>query len=291
MKIGISAETFSDLSEDLIKEYDINIIHSSVIMGEEAKLDGIDITASDVYRFYEESGNLPRTCAINVSEFISYFSSLLEKYDEIVHISFTSKSSGTYFNALEASKQFNGRVRVIDSLSLSTGIGLLALKASDLVKEGASNAQEIASYLDEYKKRLCVSFVVNTLTYLYKGGRCNGITMAIASVLQIKPQIVLEDGEMHSKNKYRGKDEKIIESYVNDVLSLFPSPDLERVFITSSSEDLPAEMKEKAVKILENRGFKHIYYTVAGATIATHCGPKTLGILFVNSEDVTWKKK
>ncbi len=291
MKIGISTETFSDLSEELIKEFDINIIHSNVIMGDEVKVDGVDVTSKDVFNYFERTGQMCKTSAINTSEFISYFNSLLTKYDEIVHISFTSKSSGTYNNAVMASKEFNGRVVVVDSLSLSTGMGLLALKASDLVRGGASCASEIASYLDKQKRKLCVSFVVNTLTYLYKGGRCNGITMAVANVLQIKPQIVLEDGEMQSKSKYRGKDEKVIETYVNDVLTLFPSPDLDRVFITTSSDDLPTEMRGAAEKILSKRGFKHIYYTVAGATIAAHCGPKTLGILFFNSEEVTWKKK
>ncbi len=291
MKIGVSTETFSDMSEELLKEFNIHIIHSSVIMGDEVKTDGLDITSQDVFEYYNETGKLTRTSAINVSEFTKYFEELLNDYDEVVHISFTSKSSATYSNALKASEEFNGRITVVDSLSLSTGIGLLAMKASDLVKEGKMNAHEIGAYLDKYKSRLCVSFVVNTLTYLYKGGRCNGITAAVAKVLQIKPQIVLEDGEMHSKNKYRGKDEKIISDYVNDVLSLFPIPDLERVFITTSSSDLPLEMREAAESALKKRGFKNIYYTVAGATIATHCGPKTLGILFVNSEPTNWKKK
>ncbi|MCD8203822.1 MAG: DegV family protein [Coprobacillus sp.] len=291
MKIGVSTETFSDLSDELIKEFDIHIIHSSVIMGDEVKTDGLDINSQDVFEYYDKTGMLTRTSAINVSEFTNYFEELLKDYDEIVHISFTSKSSATYFNALKASEEFNGRVLVIDSLSLSTGMGLLALKASDLVREGKMSAPMIKDYLDEYKTRLCVSFVVNTLEYLYRGGRCNGITAAVAKVLQIKPEIILEEGEMHSKNKYRGKDEKIVSSYVNDVLTLFPSPDLDRVFITTSSSDLPLEMREAAESALKERGFKHIYYTVAGATIATHCGPKTLGILFVNSEPTNWKKK
>ncbi len=291
MKLCLSAETFADIPDELVKEFDISIIHSNVIMGEEVKTDGVDIFAEDVFDYYDKTGNLTRTVAINEAQFAEYFAKLLEKYDEVIHISFTSKSSATCEEAKKAAEQFNGKVVVVDSLSLSSGIALIAMKARDFINENPNaHASEIAERLEkEVVPYTEASFVVNTLTYLYKGGRCSGLTMLIANVLHIKPQIVVDHGDMKSRSRYRGTDAKIISDYTKELLMQFPNPDLERVFITYPSAT--PEMVEAAKKLLTERGFKHIYEGHAGATISTHCGPKTLGVLFINKEPVDWSKK
>ncbi len=290
MKICLSTETFADIPTDIAKEFDVKVIHSNVIMGEEVKTDGVDITAQDVFDYYDKTGSLTRTTAINEAQFSEYFTELLKDSDQVLHISFTSKSSATCEEAKKAAEKFEGKVVVVDSLTLSSAIALIVMKARDFINESSlASAQEIAQRLEnEVIPNVQASFVVNTLTYLYKGGRCSGLTMLFANVLRIKPQIIVDHGEMRSLNRYRGTDAKIIEDYTKQLLEKFPNPDLERVYITYPSAT--PEMVEAAKRVLEERGFKTIIEGHAGATIATHCGPKTLGVLFINKEPVSWSK-
>ncbi|MCD8209474.1 MAG: DegV family protein [Coprobacillus sp.] len=290
MKICLSTETFADIPDEIAQEFDVKVIHTNVIMGEEVKIDGVDITAQDVFDYYDQTGNLTRTTAINEAQFTEYFTELLKDSDQVLHISFTSKSSATCEEAKKAAEKFDGKVVVVDSLTLSSAIALIVMKARDFINENSeATAIEIAERLEnEVIPNTQASFVVNTLTYLYKGGRCSGLTMLFANVLHIKPQIIVDHGEMRSLNRYRGADPKIIEDYTRQLLEQFPDPDLERVYITYPSAT--REMVEAARKVLEERGFKRIIEGHAGATIATHCGPKTLGVLFINKEPVSWSK-
>ncbi len=290
MKICLSTETFADLPEKLIKKYDIKIIHSSVIFGNEIKKDGLECNSQDVFDYYDKTGKLATTTAINEAEFDEYFENLLKEYDEVIHISFTSKSSLTCSNAIASSEKYEGRVQVVDSLSLSSGIALIVLKCYDLMKEHPDwNAKKLKECLEDYTKYVSASFIVNTLTYLYKGGRVKGLTAVVANVLRIKPQIILVDGDMKTGHRYMGsKDAKIVEQYIKDVFNQFPNPDLSRVFITYPSAT--DEMLDTAVKLCKERGFKEVYCCVAGATISAHCGPKTIGVLFSSLDPVKWGK-
>ena len=277
MRIAISAESTNDLTKELIQQNDVKIIPYTVVLGDKEVKDGT-IPTSDIFEFVKQNNVLPKTTAINEYEYLEYFEGIKKDYDAIVHIALSSEISSSCSNAIRASKQLEN-VYVVDSRSLSTGIGLLVLYACDLVKEGMS-ASDIAKKLDERKSKLQVSFVVERLDYLFKGGRCSSLQLLGANLLKIRPRIVLKDGKMGMDKKYRGSMGKVIAQYVQDVFADFHTPDLTRVFITYSSAT--PEMIEQAKLGCESVGFKNIYQSYAGATITSHCGENTLGILFFN---------
>ncbi len=282
MKIAISVETASDLDKELIKKYDIKVIPFTIELGERFEKDG-DITPDDIFEFVEETGILPKTSAINQFEFEDYFNHLKKDYDAIIHFSLSDRLSSVYSNACMCTRTINN-LYVINSKSLSTGIGLLAMYAAILRDKGL-NAAQIVSEVDKRIPYIQASFVVNTLNYLHKGGRCSSLAKLGALLLRLKPQIVVKDGGMEVGSKYRGKSLACVEEYCRDTLEEFTNPDKSIVFITHShaSEDMIETCKDW----LNEKGFRNIYVTVAGATITSHCGPKTIGILFFNDGGVT----
>lgn len=275
MKICISTESTADLSPELVKEYDIKVIPFSILLGEEVKRDG-DIEALDIFKFVEENKILPRTSAVNFDEYTNYFNSLLEEYDAIIHIAFGSKMSSSCTNAFRAASKLKN-VHIIDSCSLSTGIGLQCIYARELERSGLS-VEEIIKKVENRINKVQASFVVNTLEYLYKGGRCSGLSRVIGAVLRIKPQIVLRDGAMIPGKKYMGRQSGCVRKYCADTLEEFPRIDKRHVFITHSHAT--PEMIEEARNALKAQGVKNIHETIAGCTISSHCGPKCLGILY-----------
>lgn len=280
MKIAISTESTSDLSKTLLEENNIFVIRYPVLLGENVYSDGDNITPEQIFEFVDETGKLPKTSAINEFTFVDYFKNILDQgYDGIIHISLSSKISSTYKNATNAATKFDGKVKVIDSLSLSTGSGLLVLYASELAKQGL-DLDTIYNKVSNRVKYVQTSFVVNTVEYLHKGGRCSGLAKFAANILRLKPQIIMENGEMHPGKKYRGRNSQIVENYCKDILEEYNNPDLSIAFVTHTVAS--DEMIEAAKKALIDRGFKKIIETTAGCTITSHCGPKTLGILFIN---------
>ena len=278
MKIAISCESTHDLTKDLLEEFDIHSIPYHVLLGEEEGLDGV-LTPEEIFDYVDRTGVLPKTSAVNEFAFTEYFEELLKQYDAVVHISLSSSLSSSFRNASAAAGSMSN-VYVIDSKTLSTGIGLLAIYGRQLANEGKT-AVEITRAIRNRIPHLQVSFVINTMDYLYKGGRCSSLQRFGANLLRLKPQIIVNnEGKMESHNKYRGKNAEVIEDYCKDTLEEFNKPDLSMVFLTHSraSED----MIEAAKKQLELKGFKKIYITVAGCTISSHCGPKCLGILYFN---------
>ncbi|MDY6430176.1 MAG: DegV family protein [Bacilli bacterium] len=279
-KICITAETTIDLPKELLEEFDIKIIPFTIVLGEEQAKDG-EVTSKDLFDYVDRTGKLPRTSAINTFQYADFFLELLKDYDEIVHFSLSSGISSACSNAIAAVSEnhLENRVFVIDSRTLSTGIALQAFYAAKLLKKGYSGAQ----IKEKVEKRIPydqASFIIQQLNYLYKGGRCSKLAMFGANILKIKPQIVVADGVMAPGKKYRGKTDRTILEYVDDTLDQFNNPDLEQVFITytTADPDTVAKIKEK----LEMHGFKRIDITQAGGTIACHCGPETLGILYFN---------
>ena len=279
MKICISTESTADLSAKLIKENDISIIPFSVTLGDETGRDGIEITPTRIFEFVEETGVLPKTSAVNEYSYTVYFEELLTKYDAVVHLSLSSQLSSSYNNACSAAKNFNN-VYVIDSRSLSTGIGLQVLFAAKLAREN-KEPKDIVKLVLKRQPYVQASFVVNTLNYLHKGGRCSGLTKVFGTLLRIKPQIIVNsEGKMVPGKKYIGRSTKCVISYCQDTLEQFNNIDKELVFITHSHA-VP-EMIDCAREALTKLNITNIEETVAGATITSHCGPKTLGILYYN---------
>ena len=278
MKICISAETTIDLSKELLKQYDIRTIPFTVLLGEDAYNDG-DITPQDIFDYVANKKVLPKTSALNDYQYRAYFQSLLDEgYEAIIHFSLSSGISSSCAQAVHAATKFDN-VYIIDSQSLSTGIALEAIYARKLAEKGES-PKEIVDKVTARIPFVQASFVIQTLEYLHKGGRCSGLARFGAALLRIKPQIIVSEGKMAPAKKYIGRKSQVVESYCKDTLEQFVNPDLSVAFVTHTQAT--PEMVSVAIEALKNRGFKTIYETTAGATITSHCGPMTLGILFIN---------
>ena len=277
MKIAISTESTCDLPRELIEKYGLETIPYSVILGDDVVVDDASLPAK-IFDFVEKTKVLPKTSAINELQYKEYFSKLLEKYDAVIHISLSSGLTSSVAHAETAISKMKN-VYLIDSLSLSTGLALLAIYAKELADQGL----EPEAIVEKVKARIPfvqASFVVERLDYLYKGGRCNSLAYFGANLLKIRPQIVVKDGKMKSAKKYRGKMGKVIESYSKDTLEEFNDADKKLAFITYTTAT--DEMIEPAKKALEAAGFETIYETQAGGTITSHCGEHVLGILYIN---------
>ncbi|MBQ3219057.1 MAG: DegV family protein [Clostridia bacterium] len=277
MKIAISVESTNDLTKELLDKYDIKSIPFEIVLNDKTFKDG-ELTTLELFDYVDKNGVLPKTNALNEFEYTEYFESILKDYDAVVHIALSSGLSSSCGNAERASKNLKN-VYVVDSLSLSTGIGLLAIHGRELAEKGVS-AEEIAKILSERREKLQVSFVIERLDYLYKGGRCNALSLLGANLLKIRPRIVVKDGKMGSDKKYRGTMDKVVAKYCQETLAEFSSPDLDKVFITYTTAT--EGMVQAAKDALTDAGFKNIYQTYAGCTIASHCGGNTLGILYFN---------
>ena len=277
MKIAISTESTADLTKELLEEYNIHTIPFNVMLGEEERKDGT-FDPKEIFEYVQKTKILPKTSAINEFSYTEYFTNLLSEYDAVVHISLSSCLSSSCQNAKTAASKLSN-IYVIDSQSLSTGIGLLAIYASRLAQKGIS-AAEIAKAVADRITSVQASFVLERLDYLYKGGRCSALSLFGANLLKIRPQIVVKDGKMGAGKKYRGSIEHCVEQYCKDTIAEFNNPDLYAAFVTYTTAT-PA-MIESAKQALKDRGFKNVYETTAGGTISSHCGEHTLGILYIN---------
>lgn len=279
--VKISTDSTADL-EHLFKAEDINVIPLVVNLGGVDYYDGESIEAQDIFKFYDEKKMLPKTSARSVTEYVEYFTKLREDGSEVVHISISENLSCTCSNAKLAAEEVGG-VYVVDSQSLSTGIGLLVLKAVDCKKEGKP-AAEIAEILTKLAPRVQASFMVDTMEYLHKGGRCSGMAKLVAGVLKIKPTLYLKEGKIQVGQKYMGSFSKNILKYVEATLEQHSNPDLRRIFVThtfSSDEDVQ-RVKDKIKELRPD--FEEIIETHAGCTVTAHCGKNTLGILYINKD-------
>lgn len=277
MKIIISTESTCDLSKELIEKNNISIIPYSVILGDEVVSDNSDVPAK-IFEYVERTKVLPKTSAINEQSYSEYFENLLNENDAVIHICLSSGLSSSYSHAVNAASKFKN-VYVIDSLSLSTGIGLLVLYAKQLANAGET-PEEIAHKVRDRVPYVQASFVVDRLDYLYKGGRCNALSLFGANLLKLHPQIIVTGGLMKPGKKYRGKMDKVIEKYCEDTLNEFNHGDKSMAFVTYTTATL--EMANAAKTALKNAGFENIYETTAGGTITSHCGENVLGILYIN---------
>lgn len=278
MRIRISADSTCDLSPELIEKYDVAITPLYIRLGDKDLKDSIEVTRDDIYSYVERTKSIPKTAAVNVGDYVDFFTKVREEgYDGVVHFTISADMSSCYQNACLAAEGFEN-VYIVDSRTLSTGIGHLVLDACDLRDEGKT-AKEIFDILEERKAKLDVSFVLDTLRYLALGGRCNSLLAFGANLLNIKPSIQVKDGKMGVANKYRCSFERAVVRYVNDKLADRDSLNLKRIFITDSgSSDEIRNAVEAAV--LKNAPFAEVIHTRAGCTVSSHCGPNCIGILF-----------
>jgi EDD domain protein, DegV family len=278
MKIAISAETTVDLQKDLLDFYSISTVPYTLMFGEKAQFDGI-VVGEDLFKYTEETGKLAKTSCVNLAQFQAHFKKLLADADYVIHFSLSSDMSASYSNAVNAANELGGKVAVIDSRTLSTGIALQCIYAKKLVDAGYP-FEDVVKMVKERVPFTQASFGCEAVNYLYKGGRCSAMAALGANILHIRPQIIVKDGKMIPGKKFRGPMEKWVMDYVETTLQEFNHPDYDEVFITYSSA--PDDVVDKVRERLKQAGFKHIMNTYASGTVSCHCGPHTLGILYFN---------
>ncbi len=281
MKIAITSDSCIDLSKELLEKYDITVLPLNVLLGDDEYQDG-EISIEEIYKFVEETGKLPKTSAANEATFEEFFKKVLKDYDRIIHFDISSEMSTTYSSAVKAARSFDGKVEVVDSKTLSTGIALLAIYARELTKTEKS-IKVIADKVRARVDKVQASFVVERLDYLHKGGRCSSVALLGANILKIRPQIIVKDGKLGSYKKYRGPMPAVVTKYCKDVLDEFHNPDKSIIFITCSSKS--PELFAAAREVVETYGFENIYETNAGCTVSSHCGANTIGILYINDAE------
>ncbi len=278
MHIKITSDSTCDLSPALVEKYDIGIIPLVVMKDSKEYLDGVTITPANIFAHVAAGGSLCSTAARGVAVFQEEFRKYLAEYDAVIHIDISSDFSSSYQNACIAAADMP-QVRVIDSRNLSTGQGLVVLKAWELAQT-ADNLDTLKQELDAYTSRVEASFVIDRLDYMVKGGRCSGAAALGANLLNLKPCIEVKDGKMSVVKKYRGHFDKSIVSYVKDRLTNRDDIDRTTLFITHTTV-APETLRAVREAIESSGAFEHIYETDAGCTVSCHCGPGTLGVLFV----------
>ena len=277
-RIKIVADSTCDISPELIDRYSIEIHPFIVNLGEKSFRDGVDIHTSDILKYYKETGNVSKTAAAPPDEYSKLFRQWSAKDFDILFFTISSDFSSAYANAKIAAEEFDN-VYVVESANLSTGILLLVLAAADMADSGMS-APDIVQGLTELAPKVRASFVIDTLEFLWKGGRCSGVAALGANMLKLKPCIEVIDGKMSVGKKYRGNIDKVIPQYIKDRLDSTPHVVRRRVFITHTFEDrAPVEAALKQAK--DSGMFDEVLETKAGCTIYSHCGPGTLGILYI----------
>ena len=284
MKIAISVESSADCPKELAEQYNIAIIPFTVLKGETAIKDGQE-PLEELFAYVEKTGKLPKTSAVNTFEFKEHFAALLKENDAVVHISMSHACSCAYENAVAAAQAFPGKVYVVDSLVFHTGQLLLTLYGAALRDQGL-DAKDIAEKLVERAPHIRTSATLESVQYLYRGGRCNALALLGANLLKIRPEVVLIDGSIKLAKKFRGNRAKWTSDYIEDAIEHSSSADKHLVFISSTSP--MEEAAELAKKRLEEAGFEKIVYVKAGSTIGTHTGPGTFSIEYINDGPHNW---
>ena len=281
--VKIISDSTCDLSPELIAKYDIDILPLHILLGEDEYEDGKNITPEEIYSWSDENKTTPKTSAPALTDAIELFKQYIDEGREIVCFSISSSmsTSGNVMRIAAEELEAEDCITVIDSANLSTGIGLLVIEAA-IMAQNNHTVEEIVSAIEALKPNVRASFVVDTLTYLYRGGRCNAVSAMAGGVLKLHPKIVVENGAMNASKKYRGKINSAIMTYVKDMEDDLKAARPNRVFITHSGCD--RTIVEEVHSYLENLGvFSEILETRAGGVISSHCGPGTLGVLFIQS--------
>ncbi len=277
-KVLIACDSTADLSDELIDRYGIKVIPLGVNLGDRNYTDGVDIDPEMIYEHYEKTKQLPKTAAVNVATISGKLKEWTEAGYSVVLFTISSEMSSTYNNARLATLDFENTYAV-DTRNLSTGGGLLVLKAAKMASEGV-DARTIANECAAAVDKVDASFVIDSLEFLHKGGRCSSLEAIGANLLQIKPCITVKDGKMGVGRKYRGKFGLVLQKYIIDQLGDISTIDTDTVFVTHAGCD--PEIVDMCVKLVkETVPFLELHVTRAGCTISSHCGRNTLGVLFM----------
>lgn len=279
--IKIVSDSTCDLSKELIEKYNIQIAPLHIVLGSQEYLDGVEITPDEIYSWAEVHEDTPKTSAIGYDDAKNIMQPLVGSEDEMIVFTISGKMSTTVnvFRMVAEDLEVEDKVTIIDSGNLSTGIGLLVLKAAEMVQEG-KRREEINAHITELKDKVQASFIVDTLMYLNKGGRCSSVAALAGGVLKLHPKIVVSNGAMNADKKYRGKMSNVILEYAKDMEEEITQADTKRVFITHSGCE--KDVIDTVYEYLEGLNyFEEILITRAGGVISSHCGPGTLGVLYL----------
>ncbi len=278
-EVKITCDSACDLTAELYEQFGIEMLPLGISLGEDFRRDGVDVSAQELFDYVAQSGELPKTSAVSIGEYEEKFRALTREGCEAVHISLSGELSACYQNACIAADMVGG-VFVVDTKSLSLGAGYLAMHASELAREGRC-AREIAAALEEEKEHLDVSFVLQSLDHLHKGGRCPGVAVLGANLMKIRPEIVMTGGKLHLGKKYRGTMEKSILDYVRGRLEGKSDICCKQLIIVHSG--VPRALVDKAEALArELQPFEQVQQFFAGCTISSHAGPNCLGMLVVH---------
>lgn len=280
MKVKITSDSTCDLSAELLQKNGIGIFPLTVILGDESFKDG-EIEPQSIFDFVKRTNTLPKTAAGSLEEYAEYFKENLKGYDALIHFNISAQASSSHSAACKAAEGFGGKVFVVDSRALSTGQGLLVMKACDLVAAGKT-AKETVEIINGLRSKVNTSFVPDALDYLHKGGRCSLAALIGAKVLKLHPMICENaEGQLIAKKKYAGSMPRCIRTYVADLKVQYPHYDKTRCFITHSSADDELVALAKSL-VAESFEFNEVIETVAGSIVTSHCGRNTLGVLFIS---------
>ena len=280
--VKIVSDSTCDLSQELLQRYDVSILPLHILLGEQEYEDGQDIFPDEIYQWSDKNKTTPKTSAPALDRVMDLLRPYVAEGREVICFAI-SESMSTSANVMRiAAEELEAEklITVIDSANLSTGIGLLVIEAATMAQNG-KNAQDIVKKIEELKPFVRASFVVDTLTYLYRGGRCSGLAAMAGGALKLHPKIVVEDGAMNPAKKYRGKMKKVLMDYVKDMENELKQAKKDRVFITHSGCD--QDIIREIYQHLDSLNiFSEILVTRAGGVISSHCGPGTLGVLFIS---------
>lgn len=280
MKIQITSDSTCDLSPALLERFHVATIPLYVVKDGVAYRDGVDITPSQIFAHVATGGALCSTSAVSEADYEDFFARMLKDCDGLVHVTISSKMSACYQNACNAAKRFE-HVQIVDSMNLSTAQGLVVLSGAELALQGAMDEKQIAQQMRNIVPKVDASFIPESLDYLRKGGRCSAVAALGANLLSIKPCIEVHDGAMGVAKKYRGAFEKTLRNYIRERLEGNDTLDLSRLIITHTTvADGVVDMVRE--EVLRCQPFAEILVTTAQCTISCHCGPNTLGILYIH---------
>ncbi|MBQ7726416.1 MAG: DegV family protein, partial [Clostridia bacterium] len=260
----ITSDSTTDLSPALRERYHVTLMPLHITLGDRTYTDGVDIGPDDIYAHHDKTGELPKTSATNVEDCLEFFKPFVDEGKTVIHFTISSEMSSTYNNACLAAEEL-GNVHVIDTKNLSTGGGLLVIAAAEMLNRGLS-AKETAEKTRALAPNVNASFVIDSLEYLYKGGRCSALAMLGANLLKLKPCIQVKDGKMDVFKKYRGKYAEVLKQYVTERIGDYSNIDLDRVFITHAGCD-PELVEEIVALVKELAPFKEVFMTRAGCTV------------------------
>lgn len=281
-KVLLCGDSSLDLPKELKEKYNILTLPIHVVLNDKTYDDGNGITTEEIFANYYKTKQLPKTAAINVDDVLTALKPYVGDGYEVVYISLGSGLSSSFRNSCLAAEELGGKVYTVDSCSLSTGAGMLAIEAAERIAKGMP-AKQVAEEVQALSQNTHTSFVLDTLEFLKAGGRCSALAAFGANLLGLKPCIKVfneQNGSMGVGKKYRGKYEKVLFDYIDDTIAQYDNIKKDRAFVTFSSMD--NDLDKKVLEYVKSKGiFEEVYLATASATISSHCGPNTLGLIFM----------